>query len=309
MLRQVLLSMSRNEQVRDVIVGAPFTRDVVKRFVSGEQTADAVQTTRELTGAGLTVTIDRLGEDVYDVDQANETVVAYEQLLGALGEMGLGRAAEVSVKLSACGQALGADGQKISLDNARRIAQAAANIGTTITIDMEDHTTTDATLETITELRKDFPFVGAVLQAYLFRTEADCRDLATAGSRVRLCKGAYKEPESVAYQSKIDVDTSYVRCMRILLAGEGYPMFATHDPRIIAIGRSLTDGGARAKDSFEFQMLYGIRPEEQLKLAAEGYTTRVYVPYGEDWYGYFMRRLAERPANLAFFARSLLSRD
>ena len=151
--------------------------------------------------------------------------------------------------------------------------------------------------------------VGAVLQAYLFRTEADCRDLASAGSRVRLCKGAYKEPESVAYQSKIDVDTSYVRCMRVLLAGEGYPMFATHDPRIISIGRSLTESAGRSKDSFEFQMLYGIRPDEQLKLAAEGYTTRVYVPFGEDWYGYFMRRLAERPANLAFFARSLVSRD
>lgn len=309
MLRQLLLSMSRNEQVRDVIVAAPFTRDVVKRFVAGEETADAVRATNELVGAGLTVTIDRLGEDVYDAAQASQTVLAYEQMLAALGELGLGGRAEVSLKLSACGQALGNDGQQISLDNARRIAQAAANIGTTITIDMEDHTTTDATLETIHELRKDFPFVGAVLQAYLFRTEADCRDLATAGSRVRLCKGAYKEPESVAYQSKIDVDTSYVRCMRVLLEGEGYPMFATHDPRIITIGRSLTDSGGRGKDSFEFQMLYGIRPDEQLKLAAEGYTTRVYVPYGQDWYGYFMRRLAERPANLAFFARSLVSRD
>ena len=309
MLRQLLLSMSRNEQVRDIIVDAPFTSDVVKRFVAGVQTDDAVRATNELVGAGLTVTIDRLGEDVYDAAQAAQTVVAYEQMLAALGELGLGSKAEVSVKLSACGQALGADGQRISLENARRIAAAAAAIGTTITIDMEDHTTTDATLETIHELRKDFPFVGAVLQAYLFRTEADCRDLASAGSRVRLCKGAYKEPESVAYQSKIDVDTSYVRCMRVLLAGEGYPMFATHDPRIISIGRSLTESAGRSKDSFEFQMLYGIRPDEQLKLAAEGYTTRVYVPYGEDWYGYFMRRLAERPANLAFFARSLVSRD
>lgn len=309
MLRQVLLSMSRNEQVRDVIVKAPFTSDVVKRFVSGEQTSDAVNSTRELVGAGLTVTIDRLGEDVFDIATANETVVAYEQLLSAIGALGYGARAEVSVKLSACGQALGADGQQISLDNARRIAQAAANVGTTITIDMEDHTTTDATLETISELRKDFPTVGAVLQSYLLRTEADCRDLATAGSRVRLCKGAYKEPESVAYQSKIDVDTSYVRCMRILLAGDGYPMFATHDPRIISIGRSLTETSGRSKDSFEFQMLYGIRPDEQLKLAAEGYTTRVYIPYGEDWYGYFMRRLAERPANLAFFARSLVTRS
>ncbi|MEY3278216.1 MAG: hypothetical protein RLZZ426_702 [Actinomycetota bacterium] len=309
MLRQLLLSMSRNEEVRNIIVAAPFTSDVVKRFVAGEQISDAVNSSRELSDDQLFITIDRLGEDVYDEAAAIATVEAYEQLLAALHASGLAGRAEVSVKLSAVGQALGTNGNEIALVNARRICQAAANIGTTVTLDMEDHTTTDATLATLRELRKDFPFVGAVLQAYLYRTEADCRELAYEGSRVRLCKGAYKEPETVAYQSKQDVDLSYVRCMRILLDGQGYPMFATHDPRLVNIGKALVEKSARSKDSFEFQMLFGIRPEEQKHLAEQGYRTRIYVPYGEDWYGYFMRRLAERPANVAFFLRSLVSKD
>jgi proline dehydrogenase len=163
-------------------------------------------------------------------------------------------------------------------------------------------------LDILARLRRDYPATGAVLQAYLRRTEADCRELATAGSRVRLCKGAYKEPEHVAYQSTLDVDKSYVRCMNILMAGDGYPMLATHDPRLIAIGEDRARWFDREPDQFEFQMLYGIRPDEQQRLSGLGYTVRVYVPYGTQWYGYLMRRLAERPANLAFFARSLISK-
>jgi proline dehydrogenase len=147
-----------------------------------------------------------------------------------------------------------------------------------------------------------------VLQAYLRRTEGDCRELATVGSRVRLCKGAYAEPESVAYQSALEVDRSYVRCLNILMAGEGYPMVATHDPRLIAIARDRARWCDRSPGDFEFQMLYGVRPEEQRHLADSGYTVRVYVPYGTQWYAYLMRRLAERPANLAFFLRALTSR-
>jgi len=148
-----------------------------------------------------------------------------------------------------------------------------------------------------------------VLQAYLYRTEGDCRDLAYAGSRVRLCKGAYAEPESVAFQDRDEIDRSYVRCLKILMAGEGYPMLATHDPRLIEIGRWLAADRGRGLDSYEFQMLYGIRPTEQQRLAHLGHRVRVYLPYGTDWYGYLVRRLAERPANLAFFARSLISKD
>ena len=173
---------------------------------------------------------------------------------------------------------------------------------------MEDHTTTDSTLAILRELREDFPATGAVLQAYLRRTEADCRDLAYAGSRVRLCKGAYDEPESVAYQDKNDVDRSYVRCLKVLMAGQGYPMVASHDPRLVEIAGALAVRHDRAKGSYEFQMLYGIRPDEQQRLARQGEKMRVYVPYGDEWYGYLMRRLAERPANTAFFVRSLLSK-
>jgi proline dehydrogenase len=173
---------------------------------------------------------------------------------------------------------------------------------------MEDHTTTDSTLAILRELRKDFPETGAVLQAYLHRTESDCRALAFEGSRVRLCKGAYNEPEEVAYQSRLDVDRSYVRCLKVLLAGQGYPMIASHDPRIVEIAASLASRFGRAQGSYEFQMLYGIRPEEQRRLAKSGETMRVYVPYGQEWYGYLMRRLAERPQNLSFFVKSLISK-
>ncbi len=200
----------------------------------------------------------------------------------------------MSVKLSAVGQALPGDGERIALDNARAICQAATNAGTTVTLDMEDHTTTDSTLGILRELRHDFPTTGAVLQAYLHRTEADCRDLAYAGSRVRLCKGAYKEPESVAFQDKHEVNLSYVRCLKVLMGGEGYPMIASHDPRLIEIAGALAARNEREQGSYEYQMLFGIRPDEQKRLAEQGEKVRVYVPYGDQWYGYLMRRLAER---------------
>jgi proline dehydrogenase len=173
---------------------------------------------------------------------------------------------------------------------------------------MEDHTTTDSTLGILRELRKDFPETGAVLQSYLRRTEADCRDLAYEGSRVRLCKGAYNEPESVAFGDKHDVDKAYVRCLKVLMAGQGYPMVATHDPRMVDITGALATRHNRPQGSYEYQMLYGIRPDEQRRLAETGEQVRVYLPYGQEWYGYLMRRLAERPSNLTFFLRSLVSK-
>ena len=209
--------------------------------------------------------------------------------------------------VASVGQALPGDGEKVALENARAICAAAHALGTTVTLDMEDHTTTDSTLGILAELRQDFPGTGAVLQAYLRRTESDCRDLATAGSRVRLCKGAYKEPESVAYQSAADVDRSYVRCLQVLMSGEGYPMMATHDPRLVEIAGALAVRHGRAKGSYEYQMLYGVRPDEQRRLAGEGERMRVYVPYGDEWYGYLVRRMAEKPANLMLFLRSLVS--
>ncbi|GLZ32150.1 proline dehydrogenase [Lentzea sp. NBRC 105346] len=305
MLRSTLLMAARSSCARKVVESSPLTKPVVDRFVAGEDVESAIRTTAEVLADGRLVTLDHLGEDTADAEQATATVEAYLKLLGRLESRGLTSGAEVSVKLSAVGQFLPIDGEKIALENARRICSAAAVTGTTVTLDMEDHTTTDSTLGILRDLRVDFPWVGAVLQAYLHRTEQDCRDLAYEGSRVRLCKGAYQEPASVAYQDKSEVDMSYVRCLKILMAGSGYPMVASHDPRLIAIAAELAQG--RSLDSYEFQMLYGIRPDEQRRIAAAGNRMRVYVPYGDEWYGYFMRRLAERPANVAFFMRSLLT--
>ncbi len=309
-LRAPLLQAAKSSRLRQVVEKAPVSRSVVTRFVAGSHTDDAVRSTTELVGEGLAVTIDHLGEDTTELDQAQAVHDAYLELLARLGDAGLGEGgqAEVSLKLSALGQALGEDGPKISTDFARSICQAAQAVGTTVTVDMEDHTTTDATLQAVTELRADFPWVGAVLQSYLRRTEGDCRDLAGPGSRVRLCKGAYSEPESVAYQSTRDVDLSYVRCLKVLMAGKGFPMLATHDPRLVDIAGALAVEHQRDAGSYEYQMLFGVRPDEQRRLAALGETVRVYLPYGQEWYGYLMRRMAERPANTVFFLRALASK-
>ncbi len=313
MLRSTILAAARNRHIEELVTHAPVSRSVVRRFVGGPDTASAVGVAAGLVGEGLTVTLDHLGEDTTERRHADAVAGAYLDLLRALDaahlteRLGLLTArAEVSLKLSAVGQALSGDGEKIALEHARAICDEARRVGATVTLDMEDHTTTDSTLEVLRQLRVDFPETAAVLQAYLHRTESDCRDLAHAGSRVRLCKGAYKEPASVAFQKKHDVDLSYVRCMNVLLAGDGYPMFATHDPTLVAIAADrATEHGTTA---FEFQMLFGIRPDEQRRLAAAGHIVRVYIPYGAEWYGYLMRRLAERPANLAFFGRALFSK-
>jgi proline dehydrogenase len=306
-LRRSLLALSRSSSARSATTRLPLASDVVARFVAGESTQGAVATTESLTRSGLLVTLDVLGEDVTEAGQAERAVRVYLDLLDVLCARGLTPAAEVSLKLSAMGQALDG-GDRIALEGARRICRAARNAGTTVTVDMEDHTTTDATLRTLSELRKDFPETGAVVQSYLRRTEADCRALAHAGSRVRLCKGAYDEPAVVAHTTRQEVDRAYVRCLRILMEGDAYPMVATHDPRMVAIAEELVRRAGRSADSYEFQMLYGVRPGEQRRLAEAGHRVRVYVPYGQEWYGYLMRRLAERPRNLAFFIRALASR-
>ena len=302
-LRSLILAAARNGATRRLVATAPVSRDVVRRFVAGETTEDAVAVTRGLVDSGLSVTLDHLGEDTTDTEQAEHTVRAYLDLLSALGP--LAAHAEVSVKLTAVGQLLD---EGLARDNAARICAAAAEAGTTVTLDMEDHTTTDSTLRVLDDLRREHPWVGAVLQSYLHRTLDDVLDLSGPGSRVRLCKGAYAEPESVAFQEPAEVDKSYVRCTNALLAGSGVPMFATHDPRLVRIIGERAQAHGRPPGSYEHQMLYGIRPEEQLRLARLGHTVRVYVPYGGEWYGYLMRRMAERPANTAFFLRALVTR-
>ncbi|NJP87935.1 proline dehydrogenase [Nonomuraea sp. FMUSA5-5] len=302
MLGQLLLAASRSGVVRRSVSGFPLTKRVVRRFVAGESVQEARAAIERLRDANLAVTVDHLGEETLDAKAAEETAAAYVTLLRAIEPLDLGTRGEVSVKLSAVGQRLD---EAMALEHAREICAAAASNGSTVTLDMEDHTTVDSTLSILRKLREDHPSTGVAIQAYLFRSEQDCRDLAAEGSRVRLVKGAYREPASVAHQSKAEVDKAYVRCLRILMAGKGYPMVATHDDRMIAITELLADRFGRTLGDHEFQMLYGIRTDRQEALAGAGHTVRVYVPYGDDWYGYFMRRLAERPANVAFFLRAL----
>jgi proline dehydrogenase len=303
-----VLTVSHHPQVRRVVTTNSASRRLVGRFVAGDDLDAALGPISALVRRGLLVTVDHLGEDVTDPADAAATRDSYVTLLRRLDDLGLASAVEVSVKLSALGQALPGDGDGIALDHAAAICAAAARAGTTVTLDMEDHTTVDSTLGILAELRREHPWVGAVLQAALRRTEADAADLAAAGSRVRLVKGAYAEPASVAFTAKAEVEEAYLRCLRILLAGPGYPMVATHDLRMIEAARALAAEHGRGPDDHEYQMLYGIRTAEQDRIAASGDRMRVYLPYGADWYGYFTRRLAERPANLAFFLRSLLSR-
>ena len=303
-LRSLILAAAGNDTLRTVLTSVPGSRGVVRRFVAGDTTDDAVTTAAALVADGLAVTLDHLGENVTDADGAEATVQAYLELLHRLHADKLAHRVEVSVKLSATGQSVH---EALALGNASRICAAAEQAGTTVTLDAEDHTTTDATLRVLAELRRSWPSTGAVLQSYLRRTEQDCHALAVQGSRVRLCKGAYAEPPEVAFTDPQDVALSFVRCANVLLAGPGYPMFATHDPRLVDIVTERARWFGREPGSFEYQMLYGVRPAEQRRLVAGGATVRVYLPYGSDWYGYLLRRLAERPANTAFFLRSLVS--
>ncbi|WP_371676524.1 proline dehydrogenase family protein [Streptomyces sp. NBC_01276] len=308
MLGPVILAASRSDKMRRIVSAAPVTKPVVNRFIPGETVDQVIPIVEDLTRRGLEITLDVVGEDITAVEQSHAARDAYLELIERLGALGLGETVEMSVKLSMFGQAL-EGGHELALANVRPVVEAAAAIGTTVTLDAEDHTTLDSMFAIHEELRRDFPQTGCVIQAYLFRTEADARRLAAAGSRVRIVKGAYKEPAEVAYQDKAEIDKAYVRIMKILMEGDGYPMIGSHDPRLIAIGQELARQAGRKLDEYEFQMLYGIRSEEHLRLAAEGHRMRVYTAYGTDWYGYFMRRLAEKPANLLFFLRSMITKN
>lgn len=310
-VRPAMLAASRADRLRRGVERSPVTRKVVRRFVPGETIDGVLDTVAVLRDSGRLVSIDYLGEDVTDIGDATATVRAYLRLLDELGRRDEISAAgvrplEVSLKLSALGQALARDGEQIALQNARLICERAQQVGVWVTVDAEDHTTIDSTLSISRELRADFGWLGTVLQAYLHRTLGDCKDLAAAGARVRLCKGAYDEPASVAHQTGSAITDSYLTCLRTLMAGSGYPMVASHDPAIIEAAPAIARETGRGTADFEHQMLYGIRDGEQRRLADAGNHVRVYVPFGDQWYGYFMRRLAERPANLAFFLRALM---
>jgi proline dehydrogenase len=308
-LQKALLAASHRPGLRRFVTGNPASRRVVDRFVAGEGLADALAAVRALHADGIDVTLDHLGEDITDRAEGERSRDAYLALLEALAPLHLGRGAEVSVKLSAFGQALPDGGTELALQLVKPVVEAATALGTTVTLDMEDSRTVDSTLAVLAQLREDHPATGAVLQAALFRSEDDAKALAVTGSRVRLVKGAYNEPATVAHQDKKAVDAAYVRCLEILMSGPGYPMVGSHDPALIERAHELAAQNSRPADSWEVQMLYGIRPVEQRRLAAAGTRVRAYVPYGVDWYAYFMRRLAERPANVRFFLRSLVTQS
>lgn len=312
-LRPAIIAASRHDGLRRAAEGLAVTRQVVHRFVSGETIDSALETVAALRDSGRYVSIDYLGEDVESTGDAAAAVRTYLKLIDMLADAdeypgGVVRPLEVSVKLSAIGQALPRDGEKIARENAWTICDAAGRAGIWVTVDAENHTTTDSTLSIVRDLRADFPWLGTVLQAYLRRTLGDCREFAASGARIRLCKGAYDEPASVAYRGAHEVTMSYLACLRELMAGSGYPMVASHDPVIIGAVPAIAHESGRSTVDFEYQMLYGIRDDEQRRLAGLGNKMRVYVPFGTQWYGYFMRRLAERPANLTFFLRALAER-
>ncbi|WP_067817119.1 proline dehydrogenase family protein [Nocardia inohanensis] len=311
-LRPVILAAAGSARMKQAVTKVPITAAVVKRFVAGENRAELIPVVRRLLDSGRMVSVDFLGEYTADPAMANAAVAEYVSLIDDLAALDLPDTptprVEVSVKLSALGQSLGDDGPAIAAENLHKLCAKAVESGVWVTVDAEDHTTTEDTLEAVREARAEFPWLAVALQTYLRQAEVRSRELSAAGTRVRLCKGAYQEPESVAYQKSAEVDGSYLRCLAVLLRGGWYPMVASHDPAMIEAALALAAENKRSPDDFEFQMLYGIREAEQQRLVAAGYALRVYVPYGNQWYGYLMRRLAERPANLGFFLRALADR-
>ncbi len=271
------------------------------RFVAGESLDEAIQAARQCNDAGMHVSLDALGENVSTTADAQKVRDTYLQIFDRIAQERLH--ANVSCKLTQLGLDLSVEfceGLVLS------IVERAAAYDNFLRIDMESSVYTQRTVELVKRVRAQAPTVGAVIQSYLYRSEADIHDLLSYGCRIRLCKGAYKEPAEVAFERKADVDGNYVRLMRILLVSGFYHGIATHDPRMIAETIRWAAEKKISKDDFEFQMLYGVRTDLQRRLVADGFKVRIYVPYGPEWFPYFMRRLAERPANLAFFARNLV---
>ncbi len=300
MLRTVLLWMSHNTALRGMAAHWRFARRAAFRFVAGETIDDAINAIKELNAQGILATLDHLGENVENLDDARRATDDYLKVLDAIGTSGM--QSHVSVKLTALGLDLGDD---VCRANVACILTKAKTIGTFVRIDMESTDYTARTLAIYRSLQREFDNVGIVIQSYLYRSEADIAALCQEGAKVRLCKGAYQEPPAKAFPKKADVDANYVRLMKMLLSAEARAAgtrgaIATHDPKMIEATRRFAAEQLVPRDEFEFQMLHGIRRDLQKELAADGYTMRVYVPYGTEWYPYVMRRMAERPANLWF---------
>ncbi|QRK11496.1 proline dehydrogenase family protein [Archangium violaceum] len=301
--RSALLFLSRQEGLKDVATGVPALRRISRRFIAGETLEEAVPAVKELNARGLSVSFDHLNEAVRNEAETRDEVREYQRLLARIDQVGV--RGNVSLKLTQCGLLFD---RELALANAREVVADAKRRGSFVRVDMEHGAVTQTTLDVVRALHREFgePHVGAVLQSYLYRTEADARALCAERIRIRLCKGAYLEGPDVAYQDKRDVDENFLRVMRILLDSGVYHGIATHDERMIHETLAYARKKGLPRGAFEFQMLYGIRRDLQERLAAEGHPVRVYVPYGRHWYPYFMRRLAERPANVWFVMKNLV---
>jgi proline dehydrogenase len=300
MLRALLLELARSSRLRRWITSNGTTRRLAQRFVPGEDLGAVIEAARRSNQDGMSVSLDHLGENVLSRDDAERARQAYTNALDRIASENLN--ANVSLKLTHLGLDLG---DEFCAEQLRMVTRRAAELGNFVRVDMEGSPYTDRTLRIVKRAREETAAVGTVIQAYLYRSEKDIQDLLCIGCRIRLVKGAYKEPLEIAFPRKKDVDANYVKLMRLLLPSGIYHAMATHDPNMIDATTRFAAQSGITKDKFEFQMLYGIRTDLQIRLVREGYRVRVYIPFGQDWFPYFMRRLAERPANLLFFARNL----
>ncbi len=299
MLRTILLKLSENKRLARWSMKNGVSRRVAKRFVAGEKLDDAVAAARALNSAGFPVSLDILGEHVLDRDGAVRAADTYVAMFDRIAAEKLD--GNVSLKLTQLGLDLYPEVCEASV---LRIAECAARHRNFVRVDMEGSAYAQRTVDLVRCVRAKTDAVGTVIQSYLFRSEQDVRDLIAAQCRIRLVKGAYKEPPEIAFPAKADVDVNFAKLMEIMLPSGIYHAIATHDPRLIDATKKFAAAQGIGKEKFEFQMLYGIRTDLQRGLLKEGYRVRVYVPFGTDWYPYFMRRLAERPANLTFFLRN-----
>jgi len=299
--KSAFLYLSQSERFKRFLTRFQSFNNVTRRFVAGEELADAVEAIRQLNRRGISASFDHLGESITSEVETRKEVNEYVRVLDSIHEGGLD--SNVSVKLTQLGLDVSQD---LCYANTRTIVEAALRYNNFVRIDMEDSTKTDATLQVFKRLRAEFENVGIVIQAYLLRSEKDTEELLELGARIRLCKGAYKEPPSVAFPKKADVDANYIKLTKMLLSSSVYHGIATHDENMIAATIQFATERNISPDKFEFQMLYGIRRDLQEKLVRDGYRIRVYVPYGRYWYPYFMRRLAERPANVWFVLRNMI---
>ena len=303
-MRALLLRLSESKRLAPLMMNNGVSRRVARRFVAGEKLDDALEAAREVNRALQLASLDLLGENVSDEEGARRAADEYIAIFDRIAQEHLD--ANVSLKLTQLGLDLSED---LCQELLEKIVAHAASQSNFVRVDMEGSAYTQRTVDIVKRVRSEYSNVGTVMQAYLYRTEQDVQDLVAVGCRLRLCKGAYQEPPDVAFPKKADVDANYVKLMQILLASGIYHGIATHDPAMIRATLDFVREKDVKRDHFEFQMLYGIRTDLQQKLVRDGYRVRVYIPFGVDWFPYFMRRLAERPANVTFFLRNLLPRS